>query len=160
MSHDIGAIYAYRQASDDIATSGQPREHHFPAIAAAGYTTVINLGLHDDKRYALADEPGTVQRLGMTYVHVPVQFGKPSASDLLSFMDAMQRHSGEKVWVHCAANMRVTAFLGLYRVLRQGWDAPRAFELMNSVWKPDPVWEAFIAAQLKGQPDGSDDHLL
>lgn len=55
MSDDITSIYAYRQASPDIATSGQPRDPHFAAIAAAGYTTVVNLGLHDDKRYALRD---------------------------------------------------------------------------------------------------------
>lgn len=151
MSDDIASIYAYRQASGDIATSGQPRDHNFPGIAAAGYTTVINLGLHEDKRYALEDEAGTVQNLGMTYVHIPVQFGNPTAGDLVAFMDAMQTHAGEKVWVHCAANMRVTAFLGLYRVLRQGWEAGRAFELMNSVWKPDPLWEEFISSQLKGQ---------
>lgn len=152
MTDDITTIYAYRQASPDVATSGQPRESHFPAIAAAGYSTVINLGLHDDKRYALPDEAGTVQNLGMTYVHVPVQFGNPTAADLVAFMDAMHDRAGEKIWVHCAANMRVTAFLGLYRIIRLGWDADRAFELMNTVWKPDPVWEAFIGAQLKGQP--------
>lgn len=152
MTDDITTIYAYRQASPGLATSGQPRENHFPAIAAAGYSTVINLALHDDKRYALPDEPGTVQRLGMTYVHIPVQFGNPTTADLAAFMDAMHDHAGEKIWVHCAANMRVTAFLGLYRVLRQGWNADRAFELMDTVWKPDPVWEAFISAQLKGQP--------
>ncbi len=53
MSDDITSIHAYRQASPDISTSGQPRDQHFAAIAAAGYTTVVNLGLQDEKRYAL-----------------------------------------------------------------------------------------------------------
>lgn len=114
------------------------------AIAAAGYSTVVNLGLHDDKRYALPDEASTVRSLGMEYVHIPVRFDNPTKDDLVAFMSAMQGCGDKKVWVHCAANMRVTAFLGLYRVLQQGWEVGRAFELMNEVWKPNSTWEAFI----------------
>ncbi len=150
-SEVLAAIPAFRQASPDIATSGQPREEHFRDIAAAGYTTVVNLGLHDDRRYALPDEAGTVAGLGMHYVHIPVRFDNPTELDLVAFMDAMQNRAGEKMWVHCAANMRVTAFLGLYRVLRQGWAPEQAFELMRSVWTPGPVWEAFIGSRLEGR---------
>ena len=44
--------------------------------------------------------------------------------------------------------MRVTAFLGLYRHLRQGWSDERAFALMRDVWEPDDVWSNFIASQI------------
>jgi protein tyrosine phosphatase (PTP) superfamily phosphohydrolase (DUF442 family) len=122
------------------------------AIAAAGFQTVINLGLHDDRRYALPDESGTVQSLGMAYVHIPVQFAAPTPTDLQRFFAAMDAHQGKKVWVHCAANFRVTAFLGLYRTLRQGWDTTSAFALMNDVWKPDEVWSRFISSELAATP--------
>jgi protein tyrosine phosphatase (PTP) superfamily phosphohydrolase (DUF442 family) len=150
--HDeITKIFAFRQASQDVATSGQPSEVQLAAIAAAGYSTVVNLGLHDDKRYALPDEAGTVRGLGLEYVHIPVRFDNPTRDDLIAFMSAMQGRSGSKVWVHCAANMRVTAFLGLYRVLCQGWEVERAFEMMDDVWKPNPVWKAFIQECLREQ---------
>jgi hypothetical protein len=61
----------------------------------------------------------------------------------------MDAHKDETVLVHCAANYRVTAFIGLYRVLRLGWAADKAFEPMRSVWEPDEVWKAFIARALK-----------
>ena len=51
--------------------------------------------------------------------------------------------------VHCAANKRVTAFVGLYRTMKLGWPAEKAFALMHSVWEPDLVWSAFLADQLK-----------
>ena len=38
-------IYNFRQASPDLASSGQPREHQLAAIAAAGYNVIINLAL-------------------------------------------------------------------------------------------------------------------
>src|SRR3569832_82018 len=64
----------------------------------------------------------------------------------------MARHEGEKVWVHCAANMRVSAFLGLYRVIRLGWTHERAFALMNDLWHPDETWASFISSTL-AQPN-------
>ena len=144
----LAGIYNYRAVDGQLATSGQPSVEQLGAIAGAGFTTVINLALHDDPRYSLPDEPGAVSALGMAYVHIPVQFAAPSESDLLAFCDAMQAHAGERLWVHCAANIRVSAFLGLYRVLRQGWEKERAFELMSSLWQPNDVWASFIAAML------------
>jgi uncharacterized protein (TIGR01244 family) len=141
----ITAIYNYRAVDEHLATSGQPSEAQLARVAADGFEVVINLGLHDDPRYALPDEAGAVGALGMAYVHIPVQFGAPTERDALAFFDAMDEHHDRKVWVHCGANMRVSAFLGLYRVVRQGWSESDAFALMASVWQPDPVWSAFIA---------------
>lgn len=144
-------IRNFRLAGPTVATSGQPQEQHFPLMAAEGYKAVINLALHNDPRYSLPDEAATVAAAGMEYVHIPVQFGSPTASDFAAFAAAMDRLQGEKVWVHCAANMRVTAFLGLYRVIRQNWNEAAAFEVMRSVWQPDAVWSEFISAQM-GRP--------
>jgi protein tyrosine phosphatase (PTP) superfamily phosphohydrolase (DUF442 family) len=144
----ISDNHNYRQAAPDLATSGQPREDQLAAIAAAGYAVVINLALHDDPRYSLEDEAASVQALGIEYVHIPVQFGAPTADDLTSFFDAMDHSKGRRVWIHCAANMRVTAFLGLYWQLREGWPEERAFSLMRDVWQPNEVWSSFIATQV------------
>jgi protein tyrosine phosphatase (PTP) superfamily phosphohydrolase (DUF442 family) len=141
-------IYAYREAAPDLATSGQPKEKLLAEIAQAGYQVVINLALHDDPRYSLPDEAGTVRSLGMEYVHIPVQFDNPTRQDLDAFFAAMDRSRGKRTWVHCAANKRVTAFVGLYRALREGWETGRAFELMEGVWQPDEVWQRFIDARL------------
>ena len=73
-------IYNFRQASPDLASSGQPREHQLAAIAAAGYNVIINLALHDDPRYSLADEAASVRALSLEYVHIPVQFNAPTAA--------------------------------------------------------------------------------
>jgi|SRR5438105_10183703 len=149
MTDATAKIHNWRQADARIGTSGQPSEAQLAAIAADGYRTVINLALHNDARYSLRDERATVEKLRMQYVHIPVQFGSPTAEDLQGFFDAMDAHREEKVWVHCAANMRVTAFLGLYRVRREGWDRDKAFELMRGLWKPDETWSAFIERSLQ-----------
>jgi len=148
MDDPLSDITNYRAAAADLGTSGQPTQRQLASIAAAGYSVVINLALHDDPRYSLPDEARSVESLGMEYVHIPVEFAAPTEDDLKAFLDAMDRHRGRKIWVHCAANMRVSAFLGLYWVLRRGFEHGRAFELMNGLWQPNEVWAAFIASSL------------
>lgn len=145
----LASIYNYRPVDESLSTSGQPTVAQLASVAEAGFKAVINLALHDDPRYSLPDEAGAVRSLGLAYVHIPVQFSAPTEADLLAFFSAMQAHRGQKVWVHCAANMRVSAFLGLYRVIKQGWEDQRAFELMHSLWQPNEVWSSFIAAMLE-----------
>ena len=152
---EVGAIYNYRRVDSLLATSGQPTEGQLGAIARDGFSVVINLALHDDPRYSLPDEAGTVRSLGMEYVHIPVQFGAPREADAQAFFAAMEQHRGRKILVHCAANMRVSAFLGLYRVLRQGWQRDEAFQLMGTVWKPNDVWSEFLESMLGKRDDRS-----
>lgn len=148
----IEAIINYRQPEPGLAASGQPDEQELAAIAAAGYEVVVNLALHDDPRYSLADERGTVEGLGMEYVHIPVQFGAPTPADFDAFAAAMDAHRGRRLWVHCAANKRVSVFLGLYWHLRCGRPAEDAFALERSVWEPDAAWAAFKVRMLSGRP--------
>ena len=149
---NLTGIYKYRAIDESLATSGQPSVAQLAAVAEAGFNTVINLALHDDPRYSLPDEAGTVRSLGLNYVHIPVLFGSPTEGDLVAFFAAMDAHRGEKVWVHCAANIRVSAFVGLYRVIKLGWPRDRAFELMNTLWEPNEVWTAFVEDMLARMP--------
>jgi protein tyrosine phosphatase (PTP) superfamily phosphohydrolase (DUF442 family) len=141
---DITQARNFRKVNERLLTSGQPNESQLASARAAGVEVVINLALHDDPRYSLRDEPGTVESLGMTYVHIPVQFGAPTEADLLAFFAAMGAHRGRLLLVHCGANYRVSVFLGLYNMLMLGQPRDEAFALMDSVWKPNPVWTQFI----------------
>lgn len=145
----LDTILNFVPVDEHLATAGQPRENQLRAIADAGYEVVINLALHDDPRHAIPDEAGLVKSLGMTYVHIPVIFKHPDEKDLLAFFSAMDRHQGKRIFVHCAANKRVSAFVGLYFAVRKHQDSERAFALMHDVWEPDEIWWSFIAAMLR-----------
>src|SRR3954471_24907015 len=111
-------IYNYRKVDASLSTSGQPTEAQLRALAADDFKVVINLALHNDPKYSLPDEAGLVRSLGLTYTHIPVQFAEPTTQNLLDFFKAMDENANRKTLVHCAANYRVTAFLGLYRAIR------------------------------------------
>ena len=144
----IGDIYKYQAVDGGLSTSGQPTEAQLASAAREGFGVIINLALHDDPRYSLRDESGLVKSLGMEYVHIPVQFGAPTEADLLAFFEAMEKYQGQKMLVHCAANMRVSAFLGLYKAIRRNESAGEAFALMKTIWEPNPVWSSFISSML------------
>lgn len=152
VNDSISEARNFRQVDENLLTAGQPDEAQLADAARRGVKVVINLALHNDPRYSLADEAGCVRGLGLDYVHIPVQFNAPTEENLRAFIDAMDAHTGKRILVHCAANYRVTAFVGLYRVRREGWAAKKAFEPMHSVWEPDAVWTQFIAGMLQRSP--------
>ena len=71
------AIYHWRRLDDQITTSGQPTERQLKDLHALGIRHIVNLGLHSHEK-ALPDEAATVSRLGMTYIHIPVDFQNPT----------------------------------------------------------------------------------
>jgi uncharacterized protein (TIGR01244 family) len=144
----VGDIRNVREVDSSLVTSGQPSEDQLAAVACRGVQVVINLAPHDAPS-ALKDEAGCLAALGLDYVHIPVTFSAPTERDLAAFFDAMDANHARKMLVHCAANKRVTAFLGLYRIVRLGWVPEAAFALMHSVWEPDPVWSRFIERVLE-----------
>src|SRR5262245_57886917 len=119
---NVGDIYNVREVDATLLTPGQPTEGQLSSVAGRGVQVVINLAPRDAPS-ALTDEAASVAALSMDYVHIPVKFSAPTDADLQAFFDAMDRNRGRSALVHCAANKRVTAFLGLYRVIRLGWSA-------------------------------------
>ena len=113
----LNTIYNFLNLSAKLATSGQPLEEELEYISNAGFEVVINLAL-SDADYSLADEEGSVTKLGMEYIHIPVIWQSPTSDDLDKFFDVMEKYKNKKLFVHCAANMRVSSFVALYRVIK------------------------------------------
>ena len=102
---DPETIYSWRRLDDRITTSGQPTEQQLADIQALGVRHIINLGLHTHEK-ALPDEAATVGRLGMTYIHIPVNFQNPTDEDFANFCATMEQLKSVPVHVHCIANYR------------------------------------------------------
>ncbi len=136
-------IYNFLQLSDLIATSGQPTVEQFSAIKDSGYQVVINLALSESTN-ALPNEPEIVEEQGMEYIHIPVIWEKPLLENFQSFLEVMEANADRHIFVHCVANKRVSAFMYLYRLLRQGISEEEAQKDLEKVWVPNPVWQDFI----------------
>src|SRR5882724_12080669 len=114
----LSDIYNFRAIGDRLGTAGQPTVGQFGLVREAGFEAIINLALPTSDN-ALANEGSVVTGLGMSYVHIPVDFKTPKSQDFRAFCRVMEAFEDRPVFVHCAANMRVSAFVFLYRALRQ-----------------------------------------
>jgi uncharacterized protein (TIGR01244 family) len=142
-------IYHYQFLDDQLSSSGMPTADQMQEVAKAGVQLVINLAPHDSPN-AIPNEAGLVNSLGMDYINIPVTWRAPEPETLARFMEEMDAHAGQKIFVHCEANYRASAFIMLYRVLRLGWNKADAIPVMEKMWNPEdfPVWESFINDQL------------
>jgi uncharacterized protein (TIGR01244 family) len=142
----LSQIHNYVRVSDALATSGQMSYEQIEDIAAAGFEVVINLAPAREEQNGR--EGFLVAERGMTYVNIPVDWQSPTMRDLDMFFAVMDANQDRKVFVHCFANMRASAFTYLYRtlVLKEGDDAARP--AMSAIWDPasQEQWQEFIEA--------------
>ena len=144
----LNEIQQFRAIGERLGTAGQPTETQFATIREAGFDVVINLALPTSDN-ALAHEGSIVTGLGMSYVHLPVHFDAPTSRDFQDFCRALAAFENRRVFVHCAANKRVSAFVFLQRVLEGRVSIAEAEPDLHAVWQPDEVWARFIQAQLE-----------
>ena len=144
---ELEHIYNFQWISEKVATSGQPKRSELDTIAQAGFKVVINLGLHNGD-YAISDEKEFVESLGMDYVHIPVIWEQPTTEDLDRFLNLMNAYSGQRCFVHCAANKRVSVFMALHRIINLGWPRSEAELAIQEIWTPNETWLQFYTCEL------------
>jgi protein tyrosine phosphatase (PTP) superfamily phosphohydrolase (DUF442 family) len=143
MGVKLEEIDRFVRLSDLIATAGQPTQIEYSAIANAGYQLVINLALKESTN-ALPNEKAIATKLGLAYIHIPVLWEAPTLENFQEFVDVMNVHVGRKIFVHCAANKRVSAFMYLYRQLYERVDEETAQLDLAKIWQPNQIWQDFI----------------
>ena len=141
----VNNIYNFLQLMEKLSTSGMPVLDQLSEFHDAGVEFVINLATPKSEGW-MPNEGELLNRLGVEYLSIPVEWENPTGQNLTDFMDAMDAHSDKIVHVHCQANFRATAFVALYRILRLGWDRERAFVDVRKIWNPEeyPIWDNFI----------------
>ena len=122
-----------RVHSPTVASSGQPSKGQFEDISRSGVEVVINLApkyLPDSIR----NERKLVRSEGMEYFFIPVDWDRPSQNDVDKFLTAMDKVRGKRVLVHCWINARASAFVYLYRVLREGASQDEEYKILEELW--------------------------
>jgi protein tyrosine phosphatase (PTP) superfamily phosphohydrolase (DUF442 family) len=133
--------------SPRLVTSGQPTADALARLAAQGYGAVIYLAPPTVDN-AVPGEAEIVRRQGLTFINIPIPFGRPTDADFEAFVAAMDGLKDRKVLVHCEINMRASSMTFLYRVIA-GHERPEtAYEAVARVWSPSGAWKKLIVARL------------
>ena len=144
MVEELGQIQAFRRLSPLLATSGQPEPAEIAAIGRAGFKHLINLAMPSSPG-ALANEATLAEQAGLRYLHLPIDWEAPELDQAARLYETLERAAGEPVFVHCAKNMRVSALLSAYRMVRGGVPCRAARADLHAIWQPNYTWRTFVA---------------
>jgi protein tyrosine phosphatase (PTP) superfamily phosphohydrolase (DUF442 family) len=148
LAADLDEISNYREYSPLFSSSGQPSASQLEAVAQDGFKRVIYLAFSDNQT-AIEKEDRVVKSLGLDYVHIPVDFDKPTIDDFEDFAAVMNRDQNSRTLLHCQINLRASTFSFLYRVIYGGVPMATAKEDLDAIWQPNPDWFSFIVEVLK-----------
>ena len=143
-SGNLKKIFNYYKVPDLFETSGQPNNKQLISIANGGYEAVINLAPNTTIEGRIINEEGILKSNNITYIHIPVDFNNPLDEDFNKFVAALEQNKHKKIWVHCAANMRVSAFVFKYRRDILGLSQKNIERDLKAVWIPNKTWGSFL----------------
>jgi len=124
-------------------TSALPAEEDFSVMAEQGYDMVISMCQPIDS-VTLEDEDGLVSAAGMRYIHLPVTYAEPKLDEYELLRDLLRTLQEHKVWLHCARNYRVSAFMYIFHVVEMTKAPEEARAILHRVWEPNATWQALI----------------
>ena len=124
---------------EGVLTGGQPTDEQLAALRDAGFATVINLRMPDER--GTRGEAETVTELGMAYVSIPVN-GKEGLTEENAAALAEALETAERpLLLHCGSGNRVGALLALKAFQLDGKSAEEALEIgiAGGVTRLEPV---------------------
>jgi protein tyrosine phosphatase (PTP) superfamily phosphohydrolase (DUF442 family) len=125
-------------------TSGHLTAEDISELPHYGIKHLINLA-PPNASLVLPGEAEMASGLGINYFQLPVTWAEPEPEKLATFIKLLSSLDGENTWVHCVKNMRVSAFIYVYRKLHLNEDDETASFPMKHIWQADEVWARFIA---------------
>ena len=106
------------QALPNVVTGGQPTAAQLEALKAAGGAVVLDI--RDPMEPRPFDEPGTVSRLGMEYVNVPISPGATGDEKMEKILQTLRSSGERQVFFHCGSGNRVGGAMIAHLMLDHG----------------------------------------
>ena len=154
LEQELSQIANFHFVHEHLLTSGQPTAEQLKHIKEYGVDTIINLAFSDANPH-LDNEDKICAELGLNYIQIPILWDMPADDQCLFVLDLVAHLVQDKiVWLHCAANKRVSSLMYLYRQYYMDMDMPTAQDLMHQIWEPNETWTGLIhavALQLQGR---------
>ena len=144
----MNKILNHIKINELISTSGQLKIEEFELIANEGFEVVINLAVPTTSN-SLENEDKIVSNLNMSYIHIPVSFENPKISDLKLFLNILQSLGANKVWIHCAKNYRVSAFMYVYHKYILHTPFEEIDLSIFDIWKPSLIWQELMKVSIE-----------
>ena len=138
---ELLSIPGARVPMDNVLSGGQPTPEQIAAAAVAGFSTVINLRIDEEKGFEWEAE--AVGGLGMRYVSIPVAGAEGLTRETVERLDVAlsEAVAAGPVLLHCASGNRIGAILALRAAWLYEVEAETALEfgLANGMTRLEPT---------------------
>jgi protein tyrosine/serine phosphatase len=120
-------ISNFGQMDERFYRGSRPKDRDYPALAALGIKTVIDL-TDNSREY----EQPAVEAAGLRYVNIPiVDKSYPSMETVDAFLKVVNDPATGKFYVHCAGGRHRTGIMGaVYRFNHDHWNLEQAYAEM------------------------------
>lgn len=113
-----------------IYRGAAPTREGLRQLKALGVRTVIDLRI---EKKGQREEAAAAAALGLKRVRLPMGREAPTPGQVMTFLALLDQAPHEPVFVHCMHGAdRTGAMIGIWRVIRQGWRFPRAWQEMRT----------------------------
>jgi len=121
-------IKNFGQMDDRFFRGSRPDNNDYPALAALGVKTIIDLTDN-----SMSYEKPAVEAAGLRYVNIPmVDKSYPSMDQVNAFLKVVNDPATGKFYLHCAGGRHRTGVMGaVYRFNYDHWNLDQAFAEMN-----------------------------
>ncbi len=136
MSHSIGNFFKYRE---NLAAGAQPTIDQFVDLKNDGYDVVFNISPYST-RNAIHNEGEIVEKLGLNYVHFPIDCSNLKPMHYKTFEGIMNGISEKKVFVHCGGNIKSSNLIHMYDVLVNKKDEAESLQTLKKIQNPEEKW--------------------
>jgi len=139
-----------REPLPGVISGGQPSPEQLSAARNAGYKTVLNLRLPDEK--GIGNEPEIVAGLGMEYVSLPINGSAGlTRENAEAFAKALETTEYPLV-IHCGSGNRIGALFALKAFWVDGVSAEEALQigLDSGLTRLEGVVSEILASETEG----------
>lgn len=134
-----------------IYRGGAPTAEGLKALHAMGVRMVVDLRIEKKGQEA---EAAQCKSLGLDRIRIRMGREAPTKKQVEEFLETVDRSPSKPVFIHCQHGAdRTGAMVGIYRVVRQGWDYSRARQEMRKYgFKP---WLDELEDSVRSRAKGS-----
>jgi uncharacterized protein (TIGR01244 family) len=146
---EVAGIVNYSRVDATVGCGGRVSPSAMSALKAEGYVSVINLRQASEADADIDGGRAAAQAAGLKYIHLPFNAASPDPKVVDSFLAAVGDKSNQPMFIHCGSANRVGGMWMIKRVLRDGWEIPRAQTEAEAIGLRDPKLTAFAIDYIK-----------
>lgn len=147
MNHSIGNFFQYSEA---LAAGAQPTADQIIDLKNSGFEVVINIS-PSTARNAMYNEAEVAEKLGLDYVHFPVDCSNLRPTHYKTFEGIMNGLDDKKVFVHCGGNIKSSNLIHMYDVIANEKDEKESVQTLYKIQNPEEKWfDYFKQMGMKG----------